>query len=844
TYTITDADGDTSTATVSLTVEADSEPQLQIDTDPDAEGVQAGPDSVSEAGLSGGSSDPNDASETTDGTFAIDAGNDSLAATDGLVIVDKDGTGIDVTGGGTVQGNYGTLTVTLAGGVYSYSYTLDAAIDHADGAPDSESFAVTVTDQDGDKAHDTLTIDIADDEPIAMDDTDASIAEDTTTALTGNVLTNDTLGADRPAGVAFDNPQASYGTFIDSGDGTWSYALDNSNPAVQALGEGDSLTETFTYTLTDADGDESPASLTITISGADDRAAVVTAAATGPDGTVYEAGLTPDGSDAGSGSETTTGSFTISASDGIQNVVIGGTTFTLAQVQAFDGAQTVNTGEGTLSLDGYSGDSFGGTISYTYTLNATIDNDSKSVTGDDLVTLEHFDDSIAIQVNGVGGTTASDDLVIRAIDDAPVPSVTNAVSLNEIGVTVNGNLADIGADYPGSVTLSGTPPAGLTSGGKEISYQVSSGGALLTATAGGQVVFTLTAQQDGTYIFEQLQALDLAVLNSDLQSSVGASGPQPAYYIYEDATFGSDATGNWSVKITGNGNVNPSTQGMGIDNNLFQTSEVMRLEFDDEGASGAQNLAYVAKIGMNGLTGSESVSYTAYFTDGTSSTGVATSSSLVDGSLFITAPSGAYLDYVDLAAGTKTSLRVTSVSTFSLDEGEPKTLEFGYTATDADGDNVSGSLDITVQNSDLLSIDAGDNVLVGGAGSQVLSGGVGDDTLTGGLGADVFAWNLGDEGSSSTPAEDTVTDFTTGTFGTDANADKLDLSDLMAGMQDGEDLSSYIQSTDDGTNTTLHISTSGDMTSGDVSAADQIIQLQNVVTSVSDLQNNGQLDIE
>ncbi|WP_146909765.1 VWA domain-containing protein, partial [Halomonas halophila] len=129
-------------------------------------------------------------------------------------------------------------------------------------------------------------------------------------------------------------------------------------------------------------------------------------------------------------------------------------------------------------------------------------------------------------------------------------------------------------------------------------------------------------------------------------------------------------------------------------------------------------------------------------------------------------------------------------------------------------------------------------------GDDLLVGGAGDDILTGGLGADVFAWNLGDEGSSATPAEDTVTDFTTGIFGTDANADKLDLSDLLSGMQDGEDLSSYIQATDDGTNTTLHISTSGDMTSGDVSAADQTIQLQNVVTSVSDLQNNGQLDIE
>ncbi|MBV7416847.1 hypothetical protein, partial [Aeromonas sp. sif2433] len=77
--------------------------------------------------------------------------------------------------------------------------------------------------------------------------------------------------------------------------------------------------------------DESIAKLTINIKGADDGASVVTAASTGPDHLVYESGLNPNGSNAAANSETVSGSFTVSATDGILNVVIGGTSYTLAQ---------------------------------------------------------------------------------------------------------------------------------------------------------------------------------------------------------------------------------------------------------------------------------------------------------------------------------------------------------------------------------------------------------------------------------------------------------------------------------------------------------------------------------
>src|SRR5204863_2468575 len=149
---------------------------------------------------------------------------------------------------------------------------------------------------------------------------------------------------------------STYGTLTQNANGTFSYVLDNSNPAIHSFPTRRSSDLDLHYTMTDADGDTSPATLTITIDGGNDSAWVVTAQGQGADNTVFEAGLNPNGSNAASNSETSTGSFTISATDGIHDIVIGGTSFALAQIQGFNGTQTVNTGEGVLTLTGYTGD--------------------------------------------------------------------------------------------------------------------------------------------------------------------------------------------------------------------------------------------------------------------------------------------------------------------------------------------------------------------------------------------------------------------------------------------------------------------------------------------------------
>ena len=85
--------------------------------------------------------------------------------------------------------------------------------------------------------------------------------------VAGNALTNSVLGNGTLANHKFrwGNETAGYGAMTKNSNGTYSYTLDNSNPAVQALVEADTLTETFSYSYADADGDADYGFIEITI---------------------------------------------------------------------------------------------------------------------------------------------------------------------------------------------------------------------------------------------------------------------------------------------------------------------------------------------------------------------------------------------------------------------------------------------------------------------------------------------------------------------------------------------------------------------------------------------------
>ena len=444
---------------------------------------------------------------------------------------------------------------------------------------------------------------------------------------------------------------------------------------------------------------------------------------------------------------------------------------------------------------------------------------------------------------GIGVTVSSNSiqigsstLTVTVEDDSPVAAVTPGHFQNSTNTVLNGTLANIGADSTSAdVNITSiTPPAGLTSNGVALVYTTSSDGSTITATAGvgGSPVFTMQASSNGTYTFTQSQLLDLSVLTSTLQGTVGAGGPQSAYYIYADGTFGSvESAKDWAVKITGSGNINPSTQGMGVDNNLFSAGETMRFEFDDEHASTVggivPNLTYLAKITFDGLGAGEGVGYTAYYTNGTSSSSTATTANTVNGVLTVTAPAGFFIDYIDFAPTVDTSVRTVGVSTFVLDDTATKDISFGYNAIDSDGDTISGSVVITAQNShtltgtagnDALAGGSGNDILSGGAGNDTLTGGAGDDTLTGGAGSDTFKWSLNETGA------DRITDFNLAPVA--SGGDVLDLKDLLVGENaNATSLDAYLNFSANGSGQTV---ITVDANAGAAGGTGQTITLENV----------------
>ena len=191
---------------------------------------------------------------------------------------------------------YGSYTLTAAG---LWTYTLDnshAAV-QALNAGQTLTDTFTVTTVDGTTQLVTVTIDGANDAAVISGVTGGSVTEaggvgsgiPGVPIATGNL---DSTDVDNPPdawnAVGFPTASANgYGTYTLTAAGVWIYILDNSNPAVQALNVGDTLTDTFTATTVDG----TPQVVTITIHGTND-AAVISGDFTG---TVLEAGGVANG---------------------------------------------------------------------------------------------------------------------------------------------------------------------------------------------------------------------------------------------------------------------------------------------------------------------------------------------------------------------------------------------------------------------------------------------------------------------------------------------------------------------------------------------------------------------
>ncbi|WPX64177.1 retention module-containing protein [Pseudomonas sp. MH10] len=400
--------------------------------------VSGGELTVNEANLPLGSAS-NPSALTQSASFTINAADGVKGLTIGGVSVITNGTAtgfpqaID-----TGLGN--TLTVTgynPVTGVVTYTYTLNGAETHSpgDGANNLiDHLPVVATNNDGNVATGSVDVNITDDVPTAINDSNPGTATENLITLAGNVLTNDIQGADRiPTGpIVAGTFVGTYGTLVLAVDGTYTYTLNPNNPDFVALHGGNGNgTETFTYTLKDADGDTSQANLVLQIHNNDNGVIITGLNGEGTDATVYEKNLAT-GSSPDATALTQNGTFTVTANDGVQSLSIGGLNVVVAGVASGVG-QSLTTGLGnTLTITGYNAGT--GVVSYSYTLNGAdthpTGNGANSLT-------EHF----AVVSTDTGGSVGNASLNVSVVDDVPTAiNDSNPGTATENLITLAGNV--------------------------------------------------------------------------------------------------------------------------------------------------------------------------------------------------------------------------------------------------------------------------------------------------------------------------------------------------------------------------------------------------------------------
>lgn len=160
-------------------------------------------------------------------------------------------------------------------GILGWTFSVDPdEVDFlSEGADLVQTYTLSVTDDAGASVDQVVTITItgANDSAFIVGTTAGTVSEDTTAPVTGQVAV-----ADPDTGEAGVVPQTgisgSFGTFGIDAAGNWSYALDNTLEAVQALAPGDTLEDRFPIVSADGTAFDD---VVITITGVNDAPTII-----------------------------------------------------------------------------------------------------------------------------------------------------------------------------------------------------------------------------------------------------------------------------------------------------------------------------------------------------------------------------------------------------------------------------------------------------------------------------------------------------------------------------------------------------------------------------------------
>ncbi|HAS6658872.1 TPA: retention module-containing protein [Vibrio parahaemolyticus] len=565
--TATDFDGDTSTMVLPVTIQDDV---------PTIENVV--PLTVDENDLitNGGQSNAllvEGQFTTTQGSdgvvqYQLETGSDPLngLTSNGQVITLAEVSNADgsFTYTATANGNpVFTLQVNSDG---SYSFELQGAVDHA---PNSDTltldFSIIATDFDGDTSKITLPVTIVDSLPVVTDFEAISVDEDDLAgigsdqndpvSIDGQFTT--TEGADRVVSYQLDSNATPVDGLTSQGvavtmtetansDGSFTYtATAGTNPvftltvnpdgsynftlegAIDHAANSDSLTLNFPITVTDFDGDTTSAVIPVTIT--DDQPTITNVEAISVDeddlaniGSDQNDSLTIDGQFTTTQGSDRVVSYQLDTSvDVVAGLTSQGNPVTLIETANPDGSFSyVATADGNpvftlvVKTDG----------SYNFTLEGPIDH---AINSDELTL------NFPIIATDFDGDTTSAAIPVTIVDDKPVITNVDAIQVDEDDLTgigsdqndalsINGQFATTqGSDGVVSYQLdaSADPVAGLTSQGVAVTMTETAnpdGSFTYQATAGGNAVFTLIVNVDGSYNFTLEGPIDHANGSDDL----------------------------------------------------------------------------------------------------------------------------------------------------------------------------------------------------------------------------------------------------------------------------------------------------------------------------------------
>ena len=250
--------------------------------------------------------------------------------------------------------------------------------------------------------------------------------------LSYSVAAGDVTGEGKPMAAG------EYGTLFIDANGTYHYQLNNQLPAVQQLGEGASLTDTFTIFVKDKDGETVPTTVTVNIKGTNDDPVLslsdpVLTIKEGTDGSVTGNALATD-VDTGD-----TRTYSLKATgDGT--------------VSEADGEYVYKTTYGTFYLDKTTGE-------YRFVL----DNDAEAVKN--LRPTDVVEDKVTVVVTDGYGGISEKELTVHIKGDKTAPEVTDEESLE---LTV---LEDVG-ENSGQIDATGWDSGPNDTGSDPLHYSV------------------------------------------------------------------------------------------------------------------------------------------------------------------------------------------------------------------------------------------------------------------------------------------------------------------------------------------------------------------------------------